>query len=509
MLAISLSCGGAREALPQEPESLVEEEDGGSATTPRDSSQELGAQRPRDVPREALEVEIQRHINELRREQLEDRGNVLEGWLVVVGLVLTFFGIVIAVAGFFSFGRFREIEADARAGAEGAKTNAEAAKARLEEAAEVLTKIENLRRSAEAESAAITRLHETTAEDAETAPDQATKAIEGVASNPEASPVDRAIARAFTLQREGKNQEAIQRWRAIAVVSEGQNDDLAARAWFSSGYLHGDIDPGEAVADYDKAIALQPDYAAAYINRGIANHELGRPDEALADYDEAIALRPDYAAAYRNRGVAKLRLERQEQAEADFDKAIALQPDDAAAYFSRGFAKRGLGRREEAVADYDKAIALQPDDAAAYNNRGFANHELGRHDEALADYDKAIALQPDDAAAYFNRGVTKRGLGCREEAVADFDKAIALQPDLVNAHVGRGVAKLGLGRREEAVADYDKAIALQPDYAEAYFNRGVAIHELGRPDEALADFAKAIELDPGFESLVSAFQEAR
>jgi len=430
MLAIGLSCGGAREALPQEPESLVEEEDGGSATAPRDSNQELGAQRPRDVPREALEVEIQRHINELRREQLEDRGKVLDQWLAVTGLLITFFGIVFTIAGFLSFGRFRAIEGKARAGAEEAKTNAESARASQEKAAEVLTEIQNLRRSAEADSAAITRLRQTTAEDADTDPDQATEAVEGLASNPEASTVDRAIARAVTLQRNGKNQEAIQLWREIAVMSEGQDDDLAARAWFSSAYLHAARDLERAIADYDKALELQPGFAEAYNNRGNAKDDLGRHEEAFADYDKALELQPGLAEVYFNRGNAKHDLGRSEEAIADYDKAIALKPDYAGAYNNRGNAKGGLGRSEEAIADFDKAIASKPGFAEAYNNRGNAKGRLGRHEEAFADYDKALELQPDFAEAYFNRGNAKHDLGRSEEAIADFDKAIALKPGL-------------------------------------------------------------------------------
>ena len=53
----------------------------------------------------------------------------------------------------------------------------------------------------------------------------------------------------------------------------------------------------EAFADYDRAIELQPDLAAAYYNRGNAKYELGDPQAAVADYDEAIRLQPDLAAA--------------------------------------------------------------------------------------------------------------------------------------------------------------------------------------------------------------------
>ena len=61
-----------------------------------------------------VKVEIQRHINNLRREQLDDRAAYIDYWLAAIAIVLTFFGIVIALAGHIGFGRFREIETEGK-----------------------------------------------------------------------------------------------------------------------------------------------------------------------------------------------------------------------------------------------------------------------------------------------------------------------------------------------------------------------------------------------------------
>jgi len=57
---------------------------------------------------------------------------------------------------------------------------------------------------------------------------------------------------------------------------------------------------GEALASYNRAIALKPGYAEAYDNRGVMLAELMRLDEALASYERAIALKPDFAEAHSN-----------------------------------------------------------------------------------------------------------------------------------------------------------------------------------------------------------------
>ena len=60
----------------------------------------------------------------------------------------------------------------------------------------------------------------------------------------------------------------------------------------------------EAIAEFSKAIELEPEYVVAYSNRGYAYGLKGEWDIAIADFDKAIELAPDYVLAYNNRGYA-------------------------------------------------------------------------------------------------------------------------------------------------------------------------------------------------------------
>ena len=97
-----------------------------------------------------------------------------------------------------------------------------------------------------------------------------------------------------------------------------------------------------------------------------------RFDEALASYDRAIALKPDYVEAFLNRGIVLEQLKRLEEAVASYNQAIALNPKEAGLFYNRGNALKELKRLKEAVASYDQAIALEPDYADAFYNRGNA-----------------------------------------------------------------------------------------------------------------------------------------
>ena len=145
------------------------------------------------------------------------------------------------------------------------------------------------------------------AESADDNPTEATWTIANILNNPAASLVERAIANAVSLQQQGKQEDAIEKWRAIAEITEEIDNALAARAWFSIGYLSPDEDVTKKLFSYNRAIQLKPDMAVAYSNRGNAKGGLGRHEDAITDYDKAIQLEPDMAKAYSNRGIAKNR----------------------------------------------------------------------------------------------------------------------------------------------------------------------------------------------------------
>ena len=82
---------------------------------------------------------------------------------------------------------------------------------------------------------------------------------------------------------------------------------------------------------------LRPDHAATWNNRGNVLRRLRRSAEALASFDKALALKPDYANALYNRAnMLLLDMKRAEEALPAYDQALALNPDFAEAWNNRG-----------------------------------------------------------------------------------------------------------------------------------------------------------------------------
>jgi len=271
--------------------------------------------------------------------------------------------------------------------------------------------------------------------------------------------------------------------------------DLNAMEWFAKG--HAQVMAGrwkEALDFFTKSIEIDPQYAKAYGNRGVAYDILGNTKQAIKDFDKAIELDPQDAVYYYNRGGAYEKLGNIKQMINDYDKAIELNPQLAMAHKYRGKAYAQLGNPKQAIKDFNKAIELDPQDAQVYFDRGLAYAKLGNKNQALMDYNKAIELDPEYALPYIIRGNTYRTLGNIQQAIMDFNKAIELTPQFALTYIHRGDAYGDLGNYQQAIKDYSKAIELDPLSVRAYAMRGGCYGVLGNYQQAIADLKIAARL---------------
>jgi len=164
-------------------------------------------------------------------------------------------------------------------------------------------------------------------------------------------------------------------------------------AYYNRGNLFKDENQlTEALADYNKAIELKPEYAEAYNNRAAIYFKESKYSEALMDYNKVIELDPKHVKTYNNRGTIYLQEKRFEDAIKEFNKAIELKPDYPSAYYNRGNAFMGIKRFEEAINDFTKAIEYKPNYPEAYFNKGISEYDIGKKDAACTDIQKSESM---------------------------------------------------------------------------------------------------------------------
>lgn len=161
--------------------------------------------------------------------------------------------------------------------------------------------------------------------------------------------------------------------------------------------------------------------------QGLKNVEQEDLHGAIKNFTATIKINPKFASAYNDRGVARYRLGYKQSAIEDLTTAIELiNPYRAKYHSNRGFMLTGLKDYTAAIADYNSALLLNPNLAQAYFNRGAIRLQMENSLAALADFESAIRLDSDFAKAYFNRGVTRYKLREVQGAFEDFQKAAGL-----------------------------------------------------------------------------------
>ena len=206
-----------------------------------------------------------------------------------------------------------------------------------------------------------------------------------------------SLHRLGVLEAQRKNLAAAAELIASAIRA---NPGSAAAHCNLGNVLRGLKRHEDALASYERALALEPEHAEILSNRGATLHELSRYAEALDSYERALVLKPRYPEALYNRGNVLRDMKRHEDALASYDGALALEPRYAKAWFGRGNALHELDRDEEALASFERASILKPDYVEVYKNRAAVLETQGRTEEALACYDKLLELTPEDPAIH-------------------------------------------------------------------------------------------------------------
>ncbi len=278
----------------------------------------------------------------------------------------------------------------------------------------------------------------------------------------------------FVMHGAGDSTVDMNPTQQMLALTETIDPRLSAQDYFNRGEAQRLSNAFEAaIAEYTRALDLDPADVLAYDNRGHSYFALGDYEQAIADYGRAIDLEPA-AIRYNDRGNAYFELSLYDQAIADYTTALDHNPDYGLVYNNRGNTYFALSDYAAAMEDYTAAIDHDPNNALLYVNRGNTHFELGDYTQAIADYTTALEHNPDYATAYNNRANTYRRLEDYDLAFADYAQAIDRDPSFALPH-------WGLADTYYALEDYDQALQAYHRYVDLAANPASSV--LDRIDE--------------------------
>lgn len=335
------------------------------------------------------------------------------------------------------------------------------------------------------------------------------------------------------LQKQGKLSEAA---KEFANALQAQPDHFWARYFLAVCNLQLQR-PDRARDNLTACLTARDDFLWLYVFRGFANGQLNDFPAAAADFEKALALNPDPQALYGIRvyqGVLSMRQaklfenllllpgphpwatpleillrgvaegqrgQKLAAAEGFLKEAVVKRADQYPAYRYLALLAQQQKRPEEAVTLLDQAVeAAQHGDLVARSQLHGQRARLYREqldlDAALKDFGLALESFPA-AEDHADRGRIRFAQKNYQEALVDFEAALRLRPDEADYYRWQAEALLALNREREAATALDHYLAKggRPT-PEVYRSRGMIRARLRQFPAALADYTQALALQP-------------
>jgi tetratricopeptide (TPR) repeat protein len=265
----------------------------------------------------------------------------------------------------------------------------------------------------------------------------------------------------------------------------------------------------QALAEGERAIALDPNNADSYGFQAYVLTVAGRPAEALRMVEQAMRLNPHYPPLYLNQlGWAYRLTGRYAEAVATLKEAISRSPNLLGAHLNLAvsYVQQWAFQQspesqtlEQALAAAQRALALNDSLPQGHTLLGTVYLWQKQYEQALAEMERAIAFDPNYASGYAWLAEVLSRVGRSEDAVGMAEQALRRKPDAADVHLNSvGTAYYLAGRPEEAIAPLKQYLTRYPNILGAHLTLAAVYSELGREAEARAEAAEVLRINPNW-----------
>ena len=337
--------------------------------------------------------------------------------------------------------------------------------------------------------------------------------------------IDQLTAQGVQLQATGNIDGAIALYRQVLEAQPAQPAVLYSMAAI---YLN----HGRTVEGLDFAkrclAAASPSPLAWYIH-GVALRAARRFDEALLNFDHALALNPNYVEALIEKGAIYFESQDQAQALAQFEKVLLIDPShgvaasnkaslisalpaQAAAFtpeILRALALQNAGEIEAAKAVFLDALAADKQHFVALYSLTAISLNQGKIDEGLDYGQSCLSSNPTSAFAWYICGCALKAHRRFEEALKHLDRALELQGDYKEVFIEKGIIYGELKEYIQSVIQFNNVLGVDPVHKLALVNLATSLTIIKRHDEGSQFFARLLSIDPDHEYALGSMTHAR
>ncbi|MBS1990431.1 MAG: tetratricopeptide repeat protein [Cyanobacteria bacterium SZAS LIN-3] len=264
--------------------------------------------------------------------------------------------------------------------------------------------------------------------------------------------------KAAEIEREQRQNEAVQHYEAARVYLSGGNTEMA------------ELELQAAIMNGPSIRAFHRDYCLVALLRG-------HPMRALAEAMMVVGLGDAIPL--------------------NEEQTNKLKAQGCKLHYRRGIELAGKQNWKNAITEFQWALEYKPNNATVMRSMAFANASLGNIELAEKQYGSSFSADPSDAYGHADLAYLLEGAGKGPEALKQLQAAVKLQPKVAALHIDLGWLAETNGDLGEAEGEFEEAVKLSPKHASLWTHLGKIQARQGKADKAAEAYKMALSLDPG------------
>jgi putative PEP-CTERM system TPR-repeat lipoprotein len=335
-----------------------------------------------------------------------------------------------------------------------------------------------------------------------------------------------------------RDREAAQLYAAEAVAKDPSNAD----AWlFQGSVLRAANKPDEALAAFDKVLALKPNHRSAHVEKATLDISRGKYDAAQTELDQATKATPGNTLVTYTQGLLDYSQGKFKAAQESVQKVLKVAPNYVPAMLLAGAVELNLGATQQAEQHLRKVLDAAPDnlyarkllaqtllkssqpadaaealapalahptgDAQLLALAGESYLQARQFDKASNYFEKAAEIAPKAAVVHTSLGLSRLNQGQQDKAISELKLATELDPKSLRAGFALVQAQVASHQYDKAMASVNELVQRQPDNAEVHNLKGGVCVTKGDMACARASFDKASALQPTYFAPVANLAE--